>query len=297
MMRHIQNIEKMPNTCVAFGSFDGVHKGHLAAAAAVVAAGRKTGTTAVVVSCYSGKKAVTDKVLTTETEKAYHLGGTGVNVLISCDMDEESPNRETFVREVIIGKLGAGVIVVGAQNEDLELVKRVAAEAAVQVMEVTTVCWKEQAVTSDMVRKAVMECRFQDVNEMCGHPYTVIGEVVHGKALGRTVGMPTANLGVPDHKLKPDNGVYATMSDIDGELCQGMTNIGTRPSVDDMSYITIETFLFDFSRDIYGKTLALEVYLYIRGVKKFDNLEEVQEQVQKDIARVKDYLDAVKLGG
>ena len=121
----------------------------------------------------------------------------------------------------------------------------------------------------------------------------MLGKVVHGKALGRTVGMPTANLQVPDKKIKPLDGVYCTRIILDNELFLAMTNIGKRPSVDTFDYVTIEAFILDFSRDIYGKQLVLEVHKFIRGVIKFDNLEQVQAQVQKDITEVRNLLDKI----
>lgn len=129
---------------------------------------------------------------------------------------------------------------------------------------------------------------------MCQPILTIsIGEVEHGKALGRTVGMPTANLGVADSKLKPPSGVYATSVQIDDEVFKSMTNIGKRPSVDDFDYVTIEAFILDFARDIYGKKIILGVRQFVRGVQKFNNLEEVQQQVQKDIQKVREVLQSV----
>ena len=119
----------------------------------------------------------------------------------------------------------------------------------------------------------------------------MIGEVEHGKALGRTVGMPTANLSSETDKIKPLDGVYATVVHVDDEVYKSMTNIGKRPSVDDFDYVTIEAFILDFARDIYGKTLVLEVHQFVRGVQKFANLEEVQKQVQKDIQKVREVLE------
>ena len=113
---------------------------------------------------------------------------------------------------------------------------------------------------------------------------------MHGKALGRTVGMPTANLGVGERKLIPRHGVYATLSTIDDESYKGLTNIGLRPSVDNYGYVTIETFVLDFAKDIYGKKIRVEVQEFIREVQKFDNLEEVKKQVGKDLEFVKNHV-------
>lgn len=120
-------------------------------------------------------------------------------------------------------------------------------------------------------------------------PVTLTGEVVHGKALGRTVGMPTANLHITSGKL-PATGVYATRIKIDDKVYDSVTNIGRRPSVDADKQITVETYIFDYHENIYGKNVVLEVKEFLRPVKKFRNLEEVHEQVERDIAEAKKYL-------
>ncbi len=114
------------------------------------------------------------------------------------------------------------------------------------------------------------------------------GKVVHGKALGRTVGMPTANIAADEKKL-PASGVYATKLIYDGKKLDSVTNIGRRPSVDEEKHITVETYIFDFAREIYDAEVALEIHKFIRPVMKFENLAEVQEQVQKDMLEVKKY--------
>ena len=119
-------------------------------------------------------------------------------------------------------------------------------------------------------------------------PIIWTGEVVHGKALGRTVGMPTANLCIENEAL-PKAGVYATRIQIGEKVYHSVTNIGKRPTVDQDQHITVETFVFDFDEDIYGERVRLEVCKFLRPVQKFQNLEEVHEQVEKDILKAKIY--------
>lgn len=116
----------------------------------------------------------------------------------------------------------------------------------------------------------------------------VTGTVVHGKALGRTVGMPTANLDVEQKQL-PDAGVYATRLVCKDRVLDSVTNIGRRPSVDNDQKITVETFILDFDENIYGEHVTLEIYKFLRPVMKFHNLEEVKEQVRKDVLNARDY--------
>lgn len=114
------------------------------------------------------------------------------------------------------------------------------------------------------------------------------GHVVHGKALGRTVGMPTANLQPDEGSMLPPEGVYATLAYVKDEMYLSVTNIGTRPSVDASAIKTVESFLIDFEGDLYGAALRLELLEKIRDIMKMSSLEEVQRQVQKDIASAKD---------
>lgn len=118
-------------------------------------------------------------------------------------------------------------------------------------------------------------------------PCCLTGEVVHGKALGRTVGMPTANLKILDKEL-PEPGVYATRIRIRGEVFLSVTNIGTRPSVDSAEDITVETYIMDFRKDIYGEHVILEVIEFLRPVQKFESLKDVQRQVEKDVLRAQE---------
>ena len=114
------------------------------------------------------------------------------------------------------------------------------------------------------------------------------GNIVHGKALGRTVDMPTANLDVTEGVI-PLEGVYATRITVQGNIYVGVTNIGRRPTVDRKSDVTVETYIADFSEDIYGEKVVLEVHKFLRPIQKFASLKEVQMQVQKDVEAAKIY--------
>lgn len=113
--------------------------------------------------------------------------------------------------------------------------------------------------------------------------YIIKGKVVHGKALGRTVGRPTANLKADKDAKIPPSGVYATIGIIDGKRYKAVTNVGTRPSVDNDNRVTIETFFLELNEDLYGKDITLEFLGFIRPTIKFENLEQVSVQIQKDI--------------
>lgn len=112
------------------------------------------------------------------------------------------------------------------------------------------------------------------------------GIVGYGKQLGHTVGMPTANLVTEDDLTGVKDGVYATIATVLGERYLGVTNVGRRPTVDNENYRTIETYLIGFSQDIYGEEMELEFHQYLRPIRKFGSIEEVKEQVEKDISQI-----------
>ena len=125
-------------------------------------------------------------------------------------------------------------------------------------------------------------------------PLILYGKIEHGKGLGKTVGMPTANLRINDSSQLPEYGVYATRIFVGKQGYDSVTNIGMRPSVDGEETVTVETYILDFADDIYGEEVQLEVYQYLRPTHKFHGIEEVQKQVEKDVKNAKKYLDTIK---
>lgn len=116
------------------------------------------------------------------------------------------------------------------------------------------------------------------------------GKIVHGKGLGRTVGMPTANIEVCDTQLLPKSGVYATRIVVGDETYLAVTNIGLRPTVDEEPQVTVEAHILDFEGDIYGDSVELEVHQFLRPIQKFECLEDLHAQVKKDIEKARECL-------
>lgn len=267
----------MRNTCLAYGSFESVHRGHLKIAETVVSAAKEKGLKSAIISIPES-----DRVFTTEEEKEYLFKQIGVEAFLSCG--------DISVEEML-NVFDVKVLVVGEVSENLEAVKQTAEKAGVEVIVVPAEKVDGEEVSLDLVKDAYQANDYERIAELCGHPYIMIGEVVHGKALGRTEKMPTANLQVPDEKIKPQDAVYCTRVRLGDEVLKTVTNIGRRPSVDDFNYVTIETLILDFDRDIYGQKLILEVHKYIRDVMKFDSLSEVRAQIDKDILEVEKFFD------
>lgn len=294
---------KMNNTCVSFGHFDGLHRGHRAVINKLIEQEKKNLTSVLLSFDYVPTNIFgVEKVIYNEEEKQMILAENAPNVMISYPFTKDTANMdpETFVKDILVDKLGVKVIVAGENcrfgkgcSGDIKTLESLASKYGYDVVCVDTAYENNEEITSKIIYNALCEGLLDKANKLLGHTFTMLGEIAHGKALGRTVGMPTANLAVSENKLIPKHGVYATLSEVDGKKVQGLTNIGKRPSVDDNDYVTIETFLLDFSKNIYGKKVVLEVHSYIRGVHKFNNLDEVKKQVEKDITSIRAYLNSI----
>ena len=292
-MMHVYDLNSaLPGrTRIAFGSFDGMHIGHQAVIGRLLG---WEGQTPAVVS-FSEAAA---PVIYSEAEKAYLLKNRQVSLMVSLPREEmEAMTGEAFVREILVGRLQMASAVVGenvcfgADRAGVEQLRKLGAELGFDVDVVPAVCWDGKPVSAEEIRQAIAEGNFGKMTVLLGHTYIMQGTVVHGKAAGRRHGMPTANLGVAANKLFPPHGVYATLCHMDGAVYRGATNIGLRPSDDEIPIPTVETLLMDFSRDIYGRQITLEVCRYIRGVMKFANLDEVRRQIDKDMLQIAGFLD------
>ena len=143
-------------------------------------------------------------------------------------------------------------------------------------------------VSSSWIRESLLKSNFNLASSLLGRPYTFSGKVVGGQKLGRTIGVPTANLWIPKQKL-PISGVYAVTCALDGNLLSGIANMGTRPTVGGTKPV-LEVHIFDFNKNIYGKRIEVEFKHKIRDEKKFKDLNLLKSQIQKDISAAKELL-------
>lgn len=140
-----------------------------------------------------------------------------------------------------------------------------------------------EKISSTRIRALLEAGDVENANRLLGHPYIFTGTVVHGKQLGRTIGVPTANLLLPESLLTPAFGVYACTAQVAGKACPAVTNIGTRPTVNGTG-VTVEAWLLDFSGDLYGRELTLQFHKFLRPEQKFDSLDALRIQIQADAA-------------
>lgn len=275
-------------TCVAFGRFDGVHAGHRAVAETLAQTAQARGLVPVLVSLAPPDGAT--QILTTEAEKLYLLGDLPLETLLTLP---HQPVDKAFIQEVLVAELGAKAVVMGQNHPALPLLKSTGGAYGFDVVECEVVVDDGLPVCAQRVRDALAVCRLDEARRLLGHPHIVMGEVVRGKQLGRTVGQPTANIDFSQSKMLPPDGAYVTVTIVDGKRRVGLTNIGKRPTVDNYDYTTIENHILDFSGNLYGKVLVVEFHRFIRGVEKFDSLEAVQAQVARDVQSIRDYIENV----
>jgi riboflavin kinase/FMN adenylyltransferase len=188
------------------------------------------------------------------------------------------------------------VIIVGTdyrfgyqRNGDVALLKKYEEVYGYQVIVCDKLKWKKEVISSSAIRNALKEGDMESVNAMLGKPYMIRGEVIHGRRIGRTIGMPTINQMPSNTKLLPPCGVYASKTLIDGVYYDGVTNIGYKPTVGEEEYVGVETYIFDYENDLYGKMLEVELFYYIRPELKFGSLEELTMKMREDIITTKNY--------
>lgn len=284
------------HTVVALGKFDGLHRGHQILTDKLKAYGEKGYQTVVFtfdfhpMSLLSGKK---QPLIYTKEERRRIVEDLGIDVLIEYPFTQETAHMlpEDFIRDVLVRGIDARVIVVGndfhfgyKRSGDVAFLKKHAGQYGYLVDNCEKLCVHGEEISSTMIRGFISQGDMEMVTELLGRPYEITGEVIPGKANGRTVGMPTANLAPDEGKLLPPEGVYASTIRVAGQNDQyyALTNIGRNPTVGDHNDLRVETHVIGFSGDLYGKKIAVSLYWHVRDEHKFNDLSEVKAQVEKD---------------
>lgn len=268
------------NSAAAFGRFDGMHIGHREVLRKLAAFENS-----VVISFAENR----GEFLYTEEEKEFVLESLGIGRMISVPAEIYEPMAlSVLIGEHLAGRLGVKTIIAGENCERAEELKEACARFGVELITVPAVKDNGTEVTTSLVRSYFPDGNMDDCLRLLGGSYVMTGPVVHGKGAGRKHAMPTANLKFAENKIWPVHGVYGTVVHTDGDVRMGMTNIGLRPSDDSLPTPTCETFIPDFHGDLYGKTLTVEAFSYVRPVMRFRDLDEVREQIDRDIRKIKE---------
>ncbi|MBO5471516.1 MAG: riboflavin biosynthesis protein RibF [Bacteroidales bacterium] len=283
---------------VATGFFDGVHLGHRQVIRQLVEAAAVRGVESTVLTFWPHPRNVLQKeardlrLLTTLQQKKEILLELGVDhvEVLPFTKDFSTMTVEEYLRETVIGKYGGTAILLGYDNrigcdaKDADHVARIAESMGLEVIRAEMVLsGSGVAVSSTKIRGRLAEGDVAGAADMLGYRYSLLGVVVAGNRLGRTIGFPTANMQLYEPlKLIPANGVYFVKVKTLGRELYGMCNIGCRPTVSEGNARTIETNIFGFDEDIYGLDMEISFVKKIRDEIRFDSLEALQAQLALD---------------
>jgi len=239
------------------------------------------------------------KLINTIEERTDILEQSGIDHLVihPFTMQFSRLTAREFVKEILVEKLRAKKVIIGYDHRfgrnrtaNINDLKKFGEEFDFEVEEITRQDIEEVAVSSTKIRTALEEGRVEKANNYLRHPFSLKGEVVKGRGLGKEFNYPTANINIAeDYKLIPKNGVYVVRSVIEGETYFGMMSIGTNPTVGGTSR-TIESFFFKLDKDLYGKRLKIDLLIRIRDEKKFNSVEELKLAMKQDEAFSKQYI-------
>lgn len=289
------------NSAVTLGKFDGIHLGHQYLLNQIISY-KEQGYKAVMFTFdIHPYNLLSNKEFTqiyTEEEKLARLSRTGLDAIISYPFTEETMKQEPedFIKKILVDKLDAKVIVVGEdfrfghkRRGDVALLEQYADSYGYKVIACEKRKWHNRIISSTTIRAELAEGNMEEVNAMLGQPYMIRGEVLHGRRIGRTLGMPTTNITPDSSKLLPPCGVYPSKTIIKDRVYYGVTNIGHNPTVGITPSKRVETFIFDFDEDLYGQVIEVELMTYIRPELKFDTLEELKLKMEEDIEFARAY--------
>ncbi len=293
---------------LALGNFDGVHRGHQKILDRLRRVASERGATPVVMTFDPHPPRVVrpDKappLLMTKTQKLEAIAAAGVQgaaiVRFTPELSRWEP--ELFVQAVLVDWLRVSEVWVGAnflfgreRVGNFTMLRALGAQYGFKAEKIDPVRYKDFVVSSTRIRRLVSEARLDEAGALLGHQYYIDGVVVEGDRRGRTIGFPTANLRT-ENELLPPHGVYATTVTIDGVFHSAMTNIGVRPTVDHSGRLSVETHIFDFDRDLYGKTIRLSFVLRLRDERTFESLAALKTQIATDSIRARVLFDRLSL--
>ncbi|HHT98443.1 MAG TPA: bifunctional riboflavin kinase/FAD synthetase [Clostridiales bacterium] len=294
---------KSKNTAITLGKFDGLHLGHQLLINKVKAF-KDSGYNALMftfnmnpISLDSDKNI---KLLFTEDEKIRLANKFGMDYFISYPFTDiiKNMSAEDFITEILVKQLDAKVIVVGSdyrfgykRTGDIKLLKELGNKLGFEIVVFDKLKIDNTIVSSTKIRESLAIGDIEKVNKFLGRPYSIYGKVEHGNRIGRTIGAPTINIRPDKNKAVPIIGVYVSKTNIDNIEYQSITSIGYKPTVTDGKTLWVETFIFDYDNDLYGRFVEVKLYKLLREEKKFSSIEELKEQMSIDIKKSKNYFN------
>ena len=293
----------MRERVIALGFFDGVHLGHGALLRRAAEEAKKRGCESAVFTFDRPPKEVITGVpcplINSPEDRAElvkRLYGIDEMLMVPFDDEMRTTPWDRFVTDILVGRYGAVHLVAGHDHHfghknqgSPELLREKCAELGLGCDIIPAVTIGGVTVSSTHIRKLLEEGDVETARAFLGHPHVLTQTVGHGRQLGRTIGIPTANLVAPPHVLLPKRGVYAAKITLpDGRAFGGVTNVGVRPTVNNGQDVTVEPWILDFDGDLYGQAIRVEFYRRLRDERKFDSLDALRSQIETDAVKTRE---------
>jgi len=297
-----ENANIMRPTVLTLGVFDGLHLGHQRIMQTVVDRAKAVGAVATAITFDPHPRAVlhpesAPPLLQTLDQRLANFQVLGLEQAIVIPFDKEfaAQPAEDFLSDIIRDRLHAKEVYLGKgfafgkdRGGNIELLRAMSEKLGFVADEVDEVQIHGQRISSSKIRKLLDAGHINLARRMLGRPYGVEGVIIRGNRRGHTIGFPTANL-KPHNRVIPRYGVYATASLIDGKWRKSITNIGVRPTFENDAEPSIESYIFDFDGDLYGDVLRVRFLHRIRDERKFNGIDELKAQIEKDSRRARNY--------
>ena len=299
----------MKERVIALGFFDGVHLGHAALLRRTVEEAARRGVTPAVFTFDRPPKEVVTGIpcpliASPEDRKSLLERLFGIKDVIMVPFDDEMRTTawDDFVTKILVERYHAVHLVAGHDHHfgyknqgSPELLVEKCAELGLGCDIIPKVELDGITVSSTYIRNLVGMGQLERASRFLGHPHVLTQEVRHGRRIGHTIGVPTVNLVAPPHVLVPSHGVYVTRVFLpSGESYPAVTNVGTRPTVNNGTDVTVEPWLLGFEGDLYGQRVRVEFFKRIRDEIRFDSLDSLRLQIQKDAQFTRDYFESAK---
>jgi riboflavin kinase / FMN adenylyltransferase len=294
------------NSVVTVGIFDGVHRGHLSILTKLKEKAASISGETVVITLwphprmvlYPGKEI---KLLSTLEEKQILLEQFGIDHFVIIPFNEYFAQKpaSNFIKEILVDKIGLKCLLLGFDNHfgykkegNFDIIKEDSEVLGFELIHLLPLFDGRDTISSTDIRLYLELGEIEKANKLLGYSYSITGKVIRGRMLGRTIGFPTANIVVSEYKMIPRVGVYAVMVSVNGNVYNGMLNIGFRPTVEKiLLHKTIEAHLIDFNGDLYDKEITITFAARLRDEQKFENIDVLKLQLEKDKNRTIEIFD------
>lgn len=303
----LSELDTLPyETGVSLGSFDGIHKGHLTLMNTLMENCRKKDLKSLIYTFSNHPREIissktSPKLIINRKQKIDLFNDIGIDVLVMVNFDNFQKNigAKDFVENILLKKLNMSSMTVGADcrfgkkaEGDINLLNEFSTLYGFELAVVPPVKIDDEIISSTAIRQLLAEGIIEKANLFLGRYYSITGKVIKGKQVGAKFGFPTANISVDYSLALPKPGVYVTKTKVNNVIYSSITNVGFNPTFNQKNY-NIETYIFDFNRNIYEKEVEVKFFHRIRGEIKFNNVDDLYSQIDSDISYSREFFKTI----